>query len=99
MGKERSCKIEEFFMMGVLNVGKENERASRPLAGFGILNDNTIKGLTCLHEFMRRNSIQESILNEMTYVLQASVFIPVTISRHDKQIEKGKLRVRYSQLI
>ena len=30
------------------------ERASRPLVGFGVLIDNTIKGLTCLHEIMSR---------------------------------------------
>ena len=28
------------------------ERASRPLVGFGVLIDNTIKGLTCLYEIM-----------------------------------------------
>ena len=30
------------------------ERASRPLVGFGLLIDNTIKGLTCLHEIMSK---------------------------------------------
>ena len=32
----------------------EPERASRPLVGFGVLIDNTIKRLTCLHEIMSR---------------------------------------------
>ena len=32
--------------------GFMHERASRPLVGFGVLIDNTIKGLTCLHEIM-----------------------------------------------
>ena len=31
-----------------------SERASRPLVGFGVLIDNTIKGLTCLHEIMSK---------------------------------------------
>ena len=34
-------------------------KASRPLVGFGVLIDNTIKGLTCLHEIMSRNLIKE----------------------------------------
>jgi len=34
------------------------ERASRPLVGFGVLIDNTIKGLTCLHEIMSRYLIK-----------------------------------------
>ena len=46
---------------------------------FGILIDNTIKELTCLHEIMSRNLIVILILNEMAHVLQASVFIPLTL--------------------
>ena len=53
------------------------ERASRPLVGFGGLIDNTIKGLTCLHEIMNRYLIMKCVLKEMAHVLQASVFIPL----------------------
>ena len=53
------------------------ERASRPLVGFGALIDNTIKGLTCLHEIMNRYLIMKYVLKEMAHVLQASVFIPL----------------------
>ena len=70
------------------------EIASRLLVGFGILNENTIKELTCLHEIMSRNSIWELILNEMGHVLQTSVYIPLMLSRCDKKIKKGKLRAR-----
>ena len=42
-----------------------NLKASRPLVGFGVSIDNTIKGLICLHENMRRNSIKKLMLNEM----------------------------------
>jgi len=38
--------------------------------GFGVLIDNTIKGLTCLHEMMSRDLIHDVILNEVTHVLQ-----------------------------
>ena len=55
--------------------GGEPERASRPLVGFGVLIDNTIKGLTCLHEFMSRNLIMKCVLNKIAHVLQASVSI------------------------
>ena len=54
-------------------------KASRPLVGFGALIDNTIKGLTCLHEIMSRNLIKELVLNKMAHVLQASVFYPIGI--------------------
>ena len=37
--------------------GQRVERASRPLVGFGVLNENTINRLTCLHEIISRNSI------------------------------------------
>ena len=47
--------------------------------GFGVLIDNTIKGLTCLHEIMSRNLIVKLVLNEMAYILQASVFIPLVL--------------------
>ena len=52
-------------------------KASSPLVGFGVLIDNTIKGLTCLHEIMSRNLIEKLVLNKMAHVLQASVFIPL----------------------
>ena len=45
--------------------------------GFGALIDNTIKGLTCLHEIMSRNLTVKLVLNEMAHVLQASVIIPL----------------------
>jgi len=45
--------------------------------GFGALIDNTIKGLTCLHEIMNRYLIMKCVLKEMAHVLQASVFIPL----------------------
>ena len=38
------------------------ERASRTLVDFGVLIDNTIKGLTCLYEIMSRYSIEKLIL-------------------------------------
>ena len=60
-------------------------KASRPLVGFGILIDNTIKELTCLHEFMSRNLIVKLVLNEMAHVLQASVFISLALYIRDKQ--------------
>ena len=47
------------------------ERASRPLVGFGVLIDNTIKGLTCLHEIMSK-------------YLQANVYVPLAIIICDK---------------
>jgi len=37
-------------------------KASRPLVSFGVLIDNTIKGLTCLHEIISRNSNEKLIL-------------------------------------
>ena len=54
-------------------------KASRSLVDFGVLIDNTIKGLTCLHEIMSRNLIKEFILNKMAHVLQASVFISLVL--------------------
>ena len=50
-------------------------KASRPLVGFGVLIDNTIKGLTYLHEIMSSNLIKKLVLNKMAHVLQASVII------------------------
>jgi len=38
--------------------GLKCERASRPLVSFGVLIDNTIKGLTCLHKIISRCLIQ-----------------------------------------
>ena len=64
--------------------------------GFGVLIDNTIKGLTCLLEIMSRNLIEKSVLNEMAHVLQASVFIPLTLYICDKQNKKRKDRARCS---
>jgi cadmium resistance protein CadD (predicted permease) len=63
--------------------------------GFGVLIDNMIKELTCLHEFMSRNLIVKLVLNEMAHVLQASVFIPlalyicVTSKTRKERIEQG----------
>ena len=76
--------------------GTEDVKASRPLVSFGLLIDNTIRGLTCLYEIMSRNSIEELILNKMAYVLQAIVFIPLTLYIRDKQNKKRKDRARYS---
>ena len=55
------------------------ERASGPLVGFGVLIDNTIKGLTCLYEIMSmsKDLIQDVILNKVTHVLQENVYIPL----------------------
>jgi len=39
--------------------------------------DNTIKGLTCLHEIMSRYLIMKCVLKEMAHVLQTRVFIPL----------------------
>jgi len=70
-------------------------KASRPLVGFGVLIDNTIKELTCLHGFMSRNLIVKLVLNEMAHVLQASMFIPlalyicVTSKTRKERIEQG----------
>ena len=70
-------------------------KTSRPLVSFGVLIDNMIKGLTCLHEIMSRNLIEKLVLNEMAHVLQASVFIPlalyiyVTSKRRKEKIEQG----------
>ena len=50
-------------------------KASRPLVDFGVLFDNTIKGLTYLHEIMSSNLIKKLVLNKMAHVLQASVII------------------------
>ena len=63
---------------------------------FGVLIDNTIKGLTCLLKIMSRNLIEKSVLNEMAHVLQASVFIPLTLYIRDKQNKNRKDRARYS---
>ena len=63
--------------------------------GFEVLIDNTIKGLTCLHEFMSRNLIVKLVLNEMVHVLQASEFIPLALYMCDKQNKKRKNRARY----
>jgi len=60
------------------------ERASRPLVGFGVLIDNTIKGLICLHEIMIRYLIQGLMKIEKAHVLQANVYIPLAIIICDK---------------
>ena len=57
----------------------EIERASRPLVGFGVLINNTIKGLTCLHEIMSRYLIQGLMKFEIAHVLQANVYVPLEI--------------------
>ena len=66
-------------------------KASRSLVGFGILTDNTIKELTYLHEIMSRNLIVKSVLNEMAYILQASVIIPFVLYIRDKQNKRREL--------
>ena len=74
-------------------------KASRPLVGFGVLIDNTIKGLTCLHEIMSRNLIEKLVLNEMARVTSKVCFIPLALYIHDKQKKKRKDRARYSWLL
>jgi len=64
--------------------GLKCERASRPLVSFGVLIDNTIKGVTCLHEIMSRYLIQGLMKFEITHVLQANVYVPLTIIICDK---------------
>ena len=63
--------------------------------GFGVLIDNMIKGLTCLHEITSRNLIEKLVLNEMAHVLQASVFVPLALYISGKQNKKRKDRARY----
>ena len=58
--------------------------------GFGALIDNTIKGLTCLHEIMSRYLIKKLVLNEIAHELQAIVFIPLALCICDKQKKKKK---------
>jgi hypothetical protein len=55
------------------------ERASRPLVGFGVLIDNTIKELTCWHEIMSRY-----LIYDIAHVLQANVYVPLAIIICDK---------------
>ena len=43
--------------------------------GFGVLIDNTIKGLTCLHEIMSRYLMKI----EKAHVLQVNVYVPLEI--------------------
>ena len=78
-------------MLSSITKKGEIERASRPLVGFGVLIDNTIKGLTCLHETMNRYLIMKCVLKEMAHVLQASVFIPLVYCVCDKQNKKRKI--------
>ena len=49
--------------------------------GFGVLIDNTIKGLTCLYEIMSRYL---NLWNDIAHVLQANVYVPLTIIICDK---------------
>ena len=67
------------------------ERQSRPIMGFGVLNDNTIKELTYLHEIMSRNLIQELILNEMARVVWISYwhYLYVTSKLRKENLEQG----------
>ena len=53
--------FESFSRLTSITKKGEIERASRPLVGFGVLIDNTIKRLTCLHEIMSRYLICEMI--------------------------------------
>ena len=69
-------------------------KASRPLVGFGVLIDNTIKGLTCLHEIMSRNLIEKLVLNEMLICCKQVClshwhYIYVTSKRRKEKIEQG----------
>ena len=52
-------------------------KASRPLVDFGVLIDNTIKGLTCLHEIMSRNLIEKLVLNKMAHVCKCDYLIGI----------------------
>ena len=52
--------------------------------GFGILIDNTIKGLTCLHKIMSRYLIQGLMKFEIAHVLLANVYVPLAIIICDK---------------
>jgi hypothetical protein len=58
----REAQADDADLMSKLNNkasgAGQTERASRPLVGFGALIDNTIKGLTCLHEIMSRYLIK-----------------------------------------
>ena len=53
--------FESFNRLTSITNKREIERASRPLVGFGVLIDNTIKGLTCLREIISRFLICEMI--------------------------------------
>ena len=61
-----------------------DERASRPLVGFGVLIDNTIKGLTCLHEIMSRYLIKGLMKFVIAHILQANVYVTLAIIIYDK---------------
>ena len=52
--------------------------------GIGVLIDNKIKGLICLHEIMSRYLICELIQIEIAHVLQAIVHVPLAIIICDK---------------
>ena len=49
--------IKYIFIIYLLFDVLDIERVSRPLVGFGVLIDNTIKGLTYLYEIMSRDLI------------------------------------------
>ena len=66
-------------------------KASRPLVSFGVLIDNTIKGLTCLHVIMSRNLIKELVLNKMAHVFQEIMFTPLAEYICDNQNKEGKI--------
>ena len=51
---------------------------------FGVLIDNTIKGLTCLHEIVSMYLIQGLMKFEIAHVLQANVYVPLAIIMCDK---------------
>ena len=53
--------FESFNRLSSITKKGEIERTFRPLVGFGVLIDNTIKGLTCLCEIMSRYLICEMI--------------------------------------
>ena len=78
-------------MLSSITKKGEIERVSRHLVCFGALIDNTIKGLTCLHEIMNMYLIMKCVLKEMVHVLQASVFIPLVKCVCVKQNKKRKI--------
>ena len=57
------------------------ERASRPLVGFGVLIDNTIKGTNL---FAWDYGQVFNLWNDIAHILQANVYVPLAIIICDK---------------